>query len=61
MRKMKSVWMRQKEIPKPDGGVRKLGIPTVVDRIVQQAIAQQLQPIYEPLFPRRSGQQAVRK
>lgn len=61
MRKMKSVWMRRKEIPKPDGGVRKLGIPTVVDRIVQQAIAQQLQPIYEPLFPRRSGQQAVRQ
>lgn len=61
--------VRRKEIPKPDGGVRKLGIPTVVDRIIQQAIAQQLQPIYEPLFtdasygyrPRRSGQQAVRQ
>ena len=59
--------VRRKEIPKPDGGTRKLGIPTVVDRIIQQAIAQQLQPIYEPLFseasygyrPRRSGQQAV--
>ena len=59
--------VRRKEIPKPDGGVRKLGIPTVVDRIIQQAIAQQLQPIYEPLFsdasygyrPKRSGQQAV--
>ncbi len=34
--------VRRKEIPKPDGGVRKLGIPTVVDRIIQQAIAQQL-------------------
>ena len=33
--------VRRKEIPKPDGGVRKLGIPTVVDRIIQQAIAQQ--------------------
>lgn len=61
--------VRRKEIPKPDGGVRKLGIPTVVDRIIQQAIARQLQPIYEPLFsdasygyrPKRSGQQAVRQ
>ena len=61
--------VRRKEIPKPDGGVGKLGIPTVVDRIIQQAIAQQLQPIYEPLFsdvsygyrPKRSGQQAVRQ
>ena len=42
--------VRRKEIPKPDGGVRKLGIPTVVDRIIQQAIAQKLTPIYEPLF-----------
>ena len=49
--------------------MRKLGIPTVVDRIIQQAIAQQIQPIYEPLFsdasygyrPRRSGQKAVRQ
>ncbi len=62
--------VRRKEIPKPDGsGVRKLGIPTVIDRIVQQAIAQQLQPIYEPLFsdgsygyrPRRSAPQAMEK
>ena len=42
--------VRRKEIPKPDGGVRKLGIPTVKDRIVQQAIAQQLMPQYEPKF-----------
>ena len=42
--------VRRKEIPKPGGGVRKLGIPTVIDRIIQQAIAQQLVPIYEPLF-----------
>lgn len=42
--------VRRKEIPKPDGGVRKLGIPTVVDRVIQQAIAQKLQSIWEPLF-----------
>ena len=61
--------VRRKEIPKPDGGVRKLGIPTVVDRIVQQAIAQKLTPIYEPLFsdgsygyrPHRSAQQALKR
>ena len=61
--------VRRKEIPKPDGGVRKLGIPTVVDRIIQQAIAQQLTPIYEPLFsdlsfgyrPGRSTQMAILK
>ncbi|WP_244905539.1 reverse transcriptase domain-containing protein [Paenibacillus physcomitrellae] len=60
--------VRRKEIPKPDGsGVRKLGIPTVVDRVIQQAIAQQLGPIFEPLFsegsygyrPGRSAQQAI--
>ncbi len=61
--------VRRKEIPKPDGGVRKLGIPTVVDRIIQQAIAQKLQPIFESRFadgsygyrPGRSGQQAMKK
>ena len=62
--------VRRKEIPKPDGsGVRKLGIPTVIDRIIQQATAQQLQPIFEPLFsdgscgyrPKRSAQQAILK
>ncbi|WP_216086254.1 group II intron reverse transcriptase/maturase [Mahella australiensis] len=61
--------IRRKEIPKPEGGVRKLGIPTVIDRIIQQAMAQQIQPIYEPLFaegsygyrPKRSAQQAMQK
>ena len=61
--------VRRKEIPKPDGGVRKLGIPTVVDRVIQQAIAQKLQNIWEPLFsdssygyrPKRSAQQAIQK
>lgn len=61
--------VRRKEIPKPDGGVRKLGIPTVIDRIIQQAIAQQLMPIYEPLFsdlsygyrPNRSAKDAIQK
>ena len=61
--------VRRKEIPKPDGGVRKLGIPTVIDRIVQQAIAQVLTPIYELMFsdgsygyrPNRSAQMAMVK
>ncbi len=57
------------EIPKPNGGVRRLGIPTVIDRVIQQAIAQVLSPIYERTFSGcsygfrlgRSAQQAVRK
>lgn len=61
--------VRRKEIPKPDGGTRKLGIPTVVDRVIQQAIAQELTPIFEPLFsdgsygyrPGRSAQMAIQK
>ena len=61
--------VRRKEIPKPDGGTRKLGIPTVIDRIVQQAIAQVLVPLYEPKFidgsygyrPNKSAQMAIQK
>jgi RNA-directed DNA polymerase len=41
-------------IPKPDGGVRELGIPTVVDRMIQQAMLQVLTPIYDPGFSRYS-------
>ena len=61
--------VRRVEIPKPDGGIRLLGIPTVVDRVIQQAIAQILIPIYEKKFsnnsygfrPKRSAKQAVEK
>lgn len=42
--------VRRKEIPKPGGGVRLLGIPTVLDRLVQQAVAQVLQQIWDPTF-----------
>lgn len=57
------------EIPKPDGGVRKLGIPTVMDRIIEQAVVQVITPIAEPHFseysygfrPGRRAQQAVIK
>jgi RNA-directed DNA polymerase len=55
------------EIPKPDGGVRKLGIPTVLDRFVQGAVMQVLQRNWDPTFsnhsygfrPQRSAHQAV--
>ena len=42
--------VRRVEIPKPDGGVRMLGVPTVVDRLIQQAIAQVLTPVFEKEF-----------
>jgi group II intron reverse transcriptase/maturase len=60
--------VRRVEIPKPDGGIRLLGIPSVVDRLVQQALLQVLTPIFDPTFsafsfgfrPRRSAHDAVK-
>jgi RNA-directed DNA polymerase len=59
--------VKRVEIPKPDGGVRKLGIPTVLDRLIQQAVLQVFQPQWDPTFsehsygfrPGRSAHQAV--
>lgn len=61
--------VRQVSIPKPQGGERQLGIPTVLDRLIQQALHQCLSPLFEPTFseasfgfrPGRSAQQAVQR
>jgi len=61
--------VKRVEIDKPDGGKRQLGIPTVIDRVIQQAIAQVLTPVFDPGFssnsfgfrPRRNAQQAVKQ
>jgi RNA-directed DNA polymerase len=59
--------VKRVEIPQPGGGMRRLGVPTVLDRFIQQALLQVLQPEWDPTFsegrdgirPRRSAHQAI--